>query len=65
MTMLELVIKVFAMLVQELTAAGEDAAAHEHALMTAQERLSRARMLVKFPPPPAPAPAPEPPPVPE
>jgi hypothetical protein len=48
MTIVEVVVRVFVALLQELALAGADAAAQEDALMSAQEKLSRARMTAKF-----------------
>lgn len=48
MTIVEVVVRVFVALLNELAQAGEDAAAQEAALMSAQEKLSHARMKAKF-----------------
>ncbi len=46
--MIEIVVRIFVALLQELAIAGEDDARQEAALMTAQEKLSRARMKARF-----------------
>ena len=46
--LVETVVRAFAVLIQELVAAGEDRARQEEALMKAQEKLSRARAKAKF-----------------